>query len=582
RRAAALSVCGLILASLSAASCRPSPASPFRLVEFRQAGSESVRLNEPLVWFFDAPVDPASIQGGGIRVVEEAASGEGKPVAGRFEVVQERRVRFVPRLASEPDLSDGGFRPGRRYAVVLDGFPRASGVRSTRGQVLDRTVRLRFAAIPATASDRSPFEDRTPERGPFLTPERLSPGDPPTIIVDASGLVALESDEPIRPDTLESGAFTVRYVGNVGDSPGPSPVPPKLANREDGARIEIRLRVPLEPNTDALLEVSDRVTDLGGNPCEGPRTFHLIPDPESTRRLLVEDYGEELETEAAGAAVDTAGTATCAGDGRLTVHWPRAAGDGHDGERAVAASGALPARLEATHLVVAEGATLSGESAARLASQAALVVEGRVAVKGASAALAPDPEDGILAGYDLVLVAGGDLVVRGEIAADRAVLLAAGGAVHVTPDARIACERLVIVSPAAPNVAGQLPPRVETSRAPLPDGDRARLRVPALYRATSPWMRAGYDPMVLGAPEWRGSAAGSRVRLWLRGAPSFPSSPTRMDPTRVAPWTTRPSEVPPSEHFQLRVEVELVPGATDATATWPYVDRVEVPMHPVR
>lgn len=224
-----------------------------------------------------------------------------------FEVVQfqDRRVRFIPTLPSRLDLQDAGFAPGRRYRVTVDGFPKASGVRSTAGAVLERTETYEFEVIDAArAGDRPMFEDRSPLQGPILSAVAganpiagVAPGEPPTLYLARHGKLELAFDEPLRPDTLTPDAVSVEQAvpiergagGDVKKQARPVPVDDvRVQNQKDGSRLELKLRLDAsfeQPGWEATLVFSPRVTDLGGNPLRDAfgRVLKLIPSGAAAR-----------------------------------------------------------------------------------------------------------------------------------------------------------------------------------------------------------------------------------------------------------------------------------------------------------
>src|SRR5690606_15277391 len=145
------------------------------------------------------------------------------------------------------------------------------------------------------------------------------------------------------------------------------------------------------------------------------------------------------------------GTAQWAGDGLVRVRLPAAAGDGGAGR--VELNGAVEdSDVHAVSLHVPTDATakLTAEGLVVLRAQGSLVIDGRLerADSGAAALGELEPAAGdtlsiwlarageLGAGWT-VLVAGGDLVVRGELEVDGPLLLVAGGMLRIPASGRV-------------------------------------------------------------------------------------------------------------------------------------------------
>src|SRR5688572_17312071 len=101
-------------------------ARALRLLEFRQQDFDSVALNEELLFYFSSELDRSSITSDSVRVLDPW----GREVAGTRSVRGDA-LSFLPDLPCASDLSDGGLQPEATYRVVLGGFPRPDGIRSS-------------------------------------------------------------------------------------------------------------------------------------------------------------------------------------------------------------------------------------------------------------------------------------------------------------------------------------------------------------------------------------------------------------------------------------------------------------------
>jgi len=449
----------LLLGALLVLACGRRPEDePLVLLEFRQNELDSVALNEELVFFFSRDLEPGSITTDSVRVFD----GAGREVRG------ERRLRgdalsFLPELPCRHDLSDGGFRPGGDYTVILGGFPRPDGLRALDGALLSASLRLRFR----TAS---------PEQGTVLFLDPFAPPFPlrlrarssnPLVLED--GRLVLEAREALDPSLVPDARFELRR--------GPEEVVPArlelVQNRRDGARLEV---VPLGAGLDRRLEPGTYYFTLRDDlRTLGQRTLEPAWRREVPLALIVPSRHVRVDFSARDerppeVPADCDGTALVLSDGSaLRVRYPAAAGDGRDG-RVVLEQVPGQHELSASRLEVPAGVTLDlSEVRGPLVwrSQGALQIAGRVLRRtgdaGTAGRLARElreladglsntaPEDRpplsawlarVLASDEnwTVLIAGGDLRVPpgGALDLDGPVVLVAGGWIRVAGEVR--CE----------------------------------------------------------------------------------------------------------------------------------------------
>lgn len=449
----------LFLGALLLHACARHPEDePLVLLEFRQNELDSVALNEELVFFFSRDLDPTSVTSDSLRVLD--ASGR--------EVRGERRLRgdalsFLPELPCRPDLSDGGFRPGAEYSVVLGGFPRPDGLRALDGALLSASLRLRFrTASPeqGTVLFLDPFAQ------PFPLRIRARSSNPPVL---EDGRLVLEAREALDPSLVPRARFELRRGTE-------EVVPARLElvqNRRDGSRLEV---VPLAAGPDRRLEPGTYYFTLRDDlRTLGQRTLEPAWRREVPLALIVPSRHLRVDFTARDerppeVPPDCDGTALALPDGSgLRVRFPAAAGDGRDGRVTLDAP---PDRreLSASRLEVLAGATvdLSAQRGPVVwRSQGALQLAGRVvrrtAGAGAGGPLARELRelaDGlsntapevrpplgawlarVLASDEdwTVLVAGGDLRVPagGVLDVDGPLVLVAGGWIRVAGEVR--CE----------------------------------------------------------------------------------------------------------------------------------------------
>jgi len=420
----------------------------------RAAAREGVYLNEPLVLHFSSHVDVTSVTRESLVV---RPVGGFEPAKGRIEVVGDR-VRFLPELGVARDLSDGGLLPGTRYEVLVRGFPAPDGLRAVGGYPLERSARFFFTTAELSEPRRQMFDDPTPASGAPLTLR--------TTRLDGAGSLLLDCDEPLDPLTLVDGDFVLRSL----DRPaGPAvPLDPRLAwnSHERGARLELRPRRQLAPGSYVLQQRSElAVRDFGGNPVWLPRlgggqSIEVYEEGEALAHLSESFLDTQRLSAVPVPGVD--GAATWTGDGRLTVRYPAAAGTGAEGR--VELRGAEGRKdLHAVRLEVPEAEEvelLSAPGLVLLRSQGRITVDGRL-VRRSGTGNAMNPERGLELTAFLdraaeltelgnepnwtVIIAGGDLFVRGEILVEGPLLLVAGGRIVVTGRVRAQASQLWLV-----------------------------------------------------------------------------------------------------------------------------------------
>lgn len=440
-----------LLALVQLGGCSPSPpeSSGLRLLSFRQAGQQGVFLNETLVLHFDGVVDRASVTPESVRILRD----DGTPARGRFET-QGAKVLFLPEVPTSPDLSDGGLAPASRYAVRVAGFPHPDGVRGVRGQPLRDTRRFAFETVDPSEEGVQVLEDASPGSAEpiLLASQSFGPVDP----------IVLTCAEPVDPSSLSAAPFG---LWRFGAKKSLERIPLRIElreNRSDGARIELR---PLDADGNPRLLEEGRyqlwtdpglmTSDDGAGPLRDFRGHPILPawlrrplagyfvvrsaDEDRRVRGHVEDFldpGRRSPASLAGAA----GIAAWDG-GRVTIRFPAAAGTGSDGFVSLALTEPRT-DIHASELEVhvEERVQLTGDGLVVLRSQGRLEIAGTLDrdVGPDASGDVPDFRPGETVSSWLermrregkpwtVLVAGGDLVLTGELSIDGPVLLVAGG-----------------------------------------------------------------------------------------------------------------------------------------------------------
>ena len=410
---------GLGLAGL--APCCSPPASPrslapLRLTHVRPANPEGLFLNEELVFYFDQDLDPASVTGGSVEILARS----GGPARGDLRVENDH-VRFVPAPVLSPDLTDGGYLPDTQYRATLSGFPRADGIRSARGALLERTVTFDFHTVrvghPRTGLL---FEDRMQNRSGLLRlfPSTAGQGG----LVRSQDSIYLACDKPIDPSTVTADAFRLVAQEHLArkDSPPPQSVAvrvrvlenesvvrrrPRPAGLRSSAPAEAWEREPraclleltpvtrLAAGTWELRVVPEvegsepRLRDFGGRPvvfAEASSTLRSDPSAETGGREFREDF-ESRRYFSPVAVPGCDGTAYWSDSGRVEVRYPAAAGTGADSDVVLGSS-------EERHDVQGTSLDLAQDVECRLSAKPGLVVlrcQGRMSIRGKLTRSAP-------------------------------------------------------------------------------------------------------------------------------------------------------------------------------------------------
>ncbi|MED6334393.1 MAG: hypothetical protein VYE81_03255 [Planctomycetota bacterium] len=443
---------GVAASSLLAACEREVQAEPrwFELLQVRPEQSEGLFLNETLTFDFSHPLDPSSVTAESMRIVD----GEGRPAAGVFRV-DRRRIRFLPDPVLGAELTDGGLRPGTRYTALIQGFPAPDGLRGRDGRPLARSVSWSFETAHLTDPRGQMFVDHTPLFG-----LRLHPGEELTTVRDDPRVIVF-CEEPVDPSTLRAEDFHFQTpAGERIDLQARL-----LANHAHlvvrgrralwtAAEIELVPMAELSPGVHSLRMAPDMgLLDFGGNRVQ-PYGSAIEVDVQEAAGTHTQDV---LRREANTRPVPGADGTAAWGGGRVTVRYPRAAGDGRDGPTDLPDGDLAAKDLHATRL------TLPAESTCRLEAPGLVVLraQGRLSIEGdllrtVGEARGLVVEEGERLSTWLeraqvedppwtVIVAGGDLVVTGRIEVDGPLLLVAGGWIRVAERPRAAENELWIL-----------------------------------------------------------------------------------------------------------------------------------------
>ncbi|MHC4261266.1 MAG: hypothetical protein ACYSWX_01985 [Planctomycetota bacterium] len=478
-RAAGGLLAGLVATLAGGCGRGATEAETLFVTRFKQAGLTEAFLNERLVVHFDRLLDPSSIHRQSARVVDL----DGELVQGRW-VVERERLHFEPRLPRDRDLEDGSLRPGRTYRIELRGFPLPDGVRAMDGAPLEGAWSAEFS----TAAVDPLFDDPTLGRSAPLVLESpfVGPGGPVRLRcqepVDPRSIAAAEfSLRRLVVDRAEAGSGVQARTVNLAAE--------LVSNGDDGAVIELwPILSRRDPSVRGLVAPGDvhlwidpegaQPLDLGGN--RVPLAWRLEVD--STGDLeVVRDADDEQPQSRLFEFLDPDdrspeepsgcdGTAHWAEDGAVTIRMPSSVGDGSDGAVVLTAEQEAQREVQSTILVVPTSAevTLPEDGLVLLRAQKQLRIDGRMLRRtlpadrswradetpqqwrarfererdreasdstpldfGEDEALEEWLDRAEASGVPwTVLIAGGDIVVEGELRLDGPLVMIAGGRIR--------------------------------------------------------------------------------------------------------------------------------------------------------
>jgi hypothetical protein len=173
-------------------------------------------LNDSLRIDFSQPIDFSSVDYSTVsfQVLDGFGNVVAEPVAGTFAIgtspgdaAPGRRLLFEPKLPTNDQFNNGGFRPGRSYVVQLVGGSPVNGtvLTDTRGRPLESAVSFRFNT--ANGSAASQLFSNTVIGGPRRVELQLSPPPDQTGAVQLNELgsqrleVRLRFDQPLNPSS---------------------------------------------------------------------------------------------------------------------------------------------------------------------------------------------------------------------------------------------------------------------------------------------------------------------------------------------------------------------------------------------
>lgn len=178
---------------------------PFRVRQVVPGSTDSAAtlfLNQEVVVYLSDAVDPMSVKGEAVRILDE----RGQPVKGTLRTGT-HSVIFAPDPPLRAALDDGTFLPSARYRLEVAGFPRANALRALDGRVLEKTVVRDLLTVAADGGDgvAGPFLPEGTQHPFVLRREFLK------MAADSASL-QLSFSRPLLPHTVTGEAFEVYRV----------------------------------------------------------------------------------------------------------------------------------------------------------------------------------------------------------------------------------------------------------------------------------------------------------------------------------------------------------------------------------
>jgi len=243
----------ILLATFAPLACGGAAGGgEFLLVEFLEAGRDSVPRNRTLRFRFSRPVMAGQHLDGRLRI----RASDFAPARGTF-LVSGEIVEFVPRRPERADRSDAGLRAGESYRVYV-----ARDLQAADGATVPEAAELVFetgAFFEDPAPDKPPCAVGLAAGGVDLAgigaPDNASLVAAGRVIEpDFGGAFELRVSEPLDPATVDASRVSLRQVradaflaapdhappGRLGDPvDDPVPVVVEVAQAEGDPRIRV-------------------------------------------------------------------------------------------------------------------------------------------------------------------------------------------------------------------------------------------------------------------------------------------------------------------------------------------------------
>ncbi len=285
--------CGGGGSSTTAKAGAPGSGGAFLVKESEPPNNGSVFLNQPITVKFTQEVDLTTVNlNSWSFTVYDSRSGRpvGEPVIGKFYYapafnggVDKKVIQFLPAFPTNDTFDNGGFRPGRRYDVHLNGADSklTPVIRSVFGQILQRGFTFSFTT-PNGTSPEELFYDVLPggpkkvSLSPENTVEKLN-----FFLGGNLKAVTLVFNQPLNPSSLSfnQNHIYLRYKDPDLNLAGWTKVPTILTLAENLPKKAVVTLTPigvLPSNAEIQAVVEPELEDIAGENNLGDPAFHRI------------------------------------------------------------------------------------------------------------------------------------------------------------------------------------------------------------------------------------------------------------------------------------------------------------------
>jgi hypothetical protein len=577
----------LLVLIMTACSRGPEPGQGMFLQGFRPLEGQQILLNEPLSLTLSRDVDPSTITPSSLWVEDD----EGRRCSGQWRLQGSRWLRFWPRTVTGSNLLGGGYRPGRRHVVRVVGFPGVGGLRALDGEPLDHSYRLPFEVVNPEPLDQafldfSPYgcEPLTVGTHPSGLPAPVQEGEP----------IRMWCAEPLDPRSIHSEDFSVWFHPWNPKRGAPRATPycgvrvSMVQNRHSELLLQNEAAAVLECTPEKLLDPrlngqfslrvarKARLVDFSGHSPwpvarpSGPRSeffFRVEPVDAHGQSQLRLDFldREHLSSQ----EVSWADGEVQLEPGRLTVAMPKCVGLGGEGNLELEGDVAVGDR-QAVKISVPAGKTAllpDQPGLVLLRSQGAWNQLGSLkrdrggaweSTPGEWAVANPGASVDELLQFATetnrnwtVLIAGGDLVLKGDFHVDTPVLLVAGGRIRI--EGSMICPPGELYKVGDGGGSGETQP-MRTLDLTLPEPGLNPLRVAQRYAVVTSslprWVAERY--------EWEHLSVGARDGSGRAEVLFLPHK----GPVELDRCVTHPRALPPHEPLRILILLTVEPGGS--------------------
>ena len=229
----------LAAAALLPAACGSGGESigEFKVLATNVSDGDTWALNRPIVLYFNNSIDPTSVSFSSVQIRATSPISQGSPVTGSFELIPDQKgnpdfgLRFLPACPTDPQNSNGAFRPGQvPYEIVLP--TRGEGGTSTLRDTQGRSLGVGLTRTFRTPSSAEPLFADTGIGPPQFVSVEYPAGLGLYSAENSPMVVRLDQPYSAQPSNLSLDRIFVQYANTTGNFP-------LLGNRVPGKWLAI-------------------------------------------------------------------------------------------------------------------------------------------------------------------------------------------------------------------------------------------------------------------------------------------------------------------------------------------------------